>query len=126
MFELGEVAWDESRRARGLIDEVATPAQLAEAGRRERPLIEFMAAQPGGCFLVCEEATSSSATCVVARFATMDELAELWVAPEHRGPGREPGPARALLAGVAHARAWAGSWWPSARRPTSRSSRSSA
>jgi N-acetylglutamate synthase-like GNAT family acetyltransferase len=89
VFELGEVAWDASRVARGLMqsEEARSPAELAEDWRHERPMIEFMAAQADGCFLVCEDAGELVGYVLVARFATMDELAELWVAPSHRGRG---------------------------------------
>jgi hypothetical protein len=50
-------------------------------------LIEFMAAQSDGCFLVCEHGDEIVGYVLVARFATMDEMAELWVAPSHAGRG---------------------------------------
>ena len=105
VFELGEAAWDVSRRARGLIvgDQGRTEEELREDWRRERPLIEFLAAQAGGCFLVCEEGDELVGYVLMARFGSMDEMAELWVAPSHVGPRREHGAARALLARVAHA-----------------------
>ena len=54
-FELGEAAWDESRRLRGLLppDHVRDPRDLQEAWERERPLLEFIAAQPDGCYVIC-------------------------------------------------------------------------
>lgn len=50
VFELGEAAWDSSRRARGLLppDQRRTDEELLEDWRRERPLIEFLAAQEIG------------------------------------------------------------------------------
>jgi N-acetylglutamate synthase-like GNAT family acetyltransferase len=60
---------------------------LAEAWRRERPMIEFIAAQAEGSFLICENDGELVGYALMARFATMDELAELWVAPSHRGRG---------------------------------------
>jgi predicted N-acetyltransferase YhbS len=89
VFELGEAAWDASRVARGLLpsDEVRSPATLAEAWPHERPMMEFVAGQADGCFLVSEDDGRLVGYVLVARFATMDELAELWVAPSHRGRG---------------------------------------
>jgi N-acetylglutamate synthase-like GNAT family acetyltransferase len=89
VFELGELAWDASRAARGLIpdDRVRAPDDLATAWRRERPMVEFVAAHSDGCFLVCEDDGELVGYVLVARFTTMDELAELWVAPSQRGRG---------------------------------------
>ncbi|HYN91912.1 MAG TPA: GNAT family N-acetyltransferase [Thermoleophilaceae bacterium] len=89
VFELGEEAWDASRRARGLLapDQRRTGEELLEDWRRARPLIEFLAAQPDGCFLVCEEDGELVGYVLVARFGAMDEMAELWVAPSHAGHG---------------------------------------
>ena len=87
VYELGEAAWDESRRARGLIDEVRRGQELFEDWGHERPLMEFMTAQEGGCFLVCEDDGALVGYAVVTRFPGMDELAELWVAPSHAGQG---------------------------------------
>ncbi|HEX6582732.1 MAG TPA: GNAT family N-acetyltransferase [Thermoleophilaceae bacterium] len=89
VFELGEGAWDASRRARGLLppDQSRTEQELLEDWRHERPLIEFLAAQPDGCFLVCEEGDELVGYVLVARFGSMEEMAELWVAPSHAGLG---------------------------------------
>ena len=89
VFELGETAWDSSRRARGLLppDQRRTEEELRENWGHERPLMEFIAAQPGGCFVVCEEDDELVGYAVVARFGSMDELAELWVADSHRRRG---------------------------------------
>jgi predicted N-acetyltransferase YhbS len=89
VFELGEVAWDASRRARGLLppDQRRTDQELREDWRHERPLIEFLAAQADGCFFVCEDGDEPVGYVLVARFGSMDEMAELWVAPSHAGRG---------------------------------------
>ena len=53
VYRLGEVAWDESRRARRADRRRSGAASaLYEDWGHERPLMEFMTAQPGGCFLV--------------------------------------------------------------------------
>jgi Acetyltransferase (GNAT) family len=89
VYALGEVAWDESRRARGLLaeDEVRTGEQVHDDWRRERPLLEFMTSLEGGCFLVCEQGGEIVGYVVVSRFPGMDEMAELWVARSHAGQG---------------------------------------
>ena len=87
VYRLGERAWDESRRARGLIDEVRSGQALYEDWGHERPLMEFMTAQPGGCFLVAEDGDDLAGFLVVTPFPGMDEMGELWVAPEHAGQG---------------------------------------
>jgi hypothetical protein len=86
VYELGEAAWDESRRARGLIEEGRSGQQLRDAWSRDRPLVEFVTAQPG-CFLVCALEEQLVGYVVVARFGEMDEMGELWVAPEQAGRG---------------------------------------
>jgi predicted N-acetyltransferase YhbS len=87
VYELGEVAWDESRRARGLITEVRSGEQLRREWRHERPMIEFITAQEGGCFLVCEKDGELVGYVMVTGFPGMDEMAELWVSQSHAGQG---------------------------------------
>jgi hypothetical protein len=87
VYELGEVAWDASRRARGLLAEVRSEEQLREDWLRDRPMLEFMAAQPDACFLVCEDGDDIVGYVLVAGFPGMDEMAELWVAASHAGRG---------------------------------------
>jgi GNAT superfamily N-acetyltransferase len=88
VFDFGERAWDASRRARGLMrpDEVRPESDLTAQWERERPLLEFLAAQPG-CFFVAEDDGEVAGYARVARFGTMDELTELWTAPSHAGRG---------------------------------------
>ena len=87
VYELGEVAWDESRRARGLITEVRSGEELSREWRHERPMIEFITAQEGSCFLVCEKDGGLVGYVMVTRFPGMDEMAELWVSPSNAGQG---------------------------------------
>jgi GNAT superfamily N-acetyltransferase len=88
-FELGEAAWDESRRQRGLLpaDHHADAEELEARWDRERSLLEFIAAQPDGCYVICEDEGVLVAYARVTRFGSMDELTELWVAPSHAGRG---------------------------------------
>src|ERR687895_780741 len=88
-FEFGEAVWDESRKQRGLLppDHRRDPEELSEAWSRERPLLEFIAAQPDGCYLICEDGDELVGYLRSARFGVMDELTELWVSPSHAGRG---------------------------------------
>jgi GNAT superfamily N-acetyltransferase len=88
-FELCEAAWDESRKARGLLPagHRRDAADIAEQWRRERPFLEFVAAQPDGAYWICEDGDELVGYSRVARFGAMDELTELWVAPPYAGRG---------------------------------------
>jgi N-acetylglutamate synthase-like GNAT family acetyltransferase len=87
VFELGEAAWDASRRDRGLLppEQVRSETQIRDDWSRERPLVEFLAAQPGARVIVCEDDGELVGVVHVARFGAMDEMAQLWVAAEHAG-----------------------------------------
>jgi predicted N-acetyltransferase YhbS len=89
VYQLGEVAWDESRRARGLIgdDQIRSGEELRDGWRHDRPMLEFMTAQQDGSFLVCEDGDELVGYAMVSRFPGMDEMAELWVARSHAGQG---------------------------------------
>ena len=88
-FELGEFTWDASRIERNLLpaDHQRETGELEAQWRRERPLLEFIDAQPNGAFLLCEDGEEIVGYTRMARFGTMDELTELWVAPSHAGRG---------------------------------------
>jgi GNAT superfamily N-acetyltransferase len=88
-FDLGETAWDESRRDRGILppDHMRDPEDLEQAWERERPLLEFIAAQPDGRYVICEDEDELVGYVRSARFGAMDELTELWVSPSHAGRG---------------------------------------
>ena len=91
-FELGESAWDVSRLQRGLLrpGEERDAEELGQQWKRDRSFVEFVAAQPGGSFWVCEDGDELVGYARVAHFGSMDELTELWVAPSHarHGVGR--------------------------------------
>lgn len=101
-FELGEHTGDAARVERNLLPagHERDPRQLEDQWRRERPLLEFIDAQAGGCYMICEDGAEVAGYARVARFGTMDELTELWVAPGYVGRGL----GRALLE-----RCWPGS-----------------
>jgi GNAT superfamily N-acetyltransferase len=88
-FELGESAWDASRRTRGLLapDEGRDSDELQDDWSRARQFFEFVAAQPDGEFWVAEDGDVMVGYTRVARFGAMDELTELWVEPGHAGRG---------------------------------------
>jgi GNAT superfamily N-acetyltransferase len=88
-FDLGENAWDLSRKQRGIMprDQQRDGATLDADWQRERGLIEFIAAQPDGAFLLCEDGEQIVGYARVARFGAMDELTELWVMPDYVGRG---------------------------------------
>ena len=88
-FELGEAAWDASRRTRGLLgpDGGRDARELRADWDRSRAFVEFVAAQPEGAFWVCEDDDRLVGYTQLARFGTMDELTELWVAPDHARQG---------------------------------------
>jgi hypothetical protein len=92
-FELAVRAWMESVRRDGVMPNRPEWERscLEEEWRRQRPLLEFIAAQPGGSFWVCESGDELVGYARVSRFGEMDELSELSVSPQHagRGAGRE-------------------------------------
>jgi GNAT superfamily N-acetyltransferase len=89
VFELGELAWDASRRSRGLLGrgEGRGTEELGADWQRSRAFFEFVAAQPDGSFWVGEDDDEIVAYTRMARFGAMDELTELWVEPSHAGQG---------------------------------------
>ena len=88
VFDLGERAWDVSRKARGLLapDHERGPEELRARWTHERPLLEFIAAQPGS-FWICEDGGEPVGYVRVTRFGSMDELTELWADPTYAGRG---------------------------------------
>lgn len=54
---------------------------------RQRPLIEFIAAQPEGRYVICEDDAQLVGYARIVRFGAMEELTELMVDPDHQGNG---------------------------------------
>jgi GNAT superfamily N-acetyltransferase len=54
---------------------------------RRRSLIEYISAQPGGDYWICEDGDGPVGYARVVRFGRMEELTELMVAPTHQGQG---------------------------------------
>jgi GNAT superfamily N-acetyltransferase len=100
-FALSERAVHDVAARHGALDSAAPPsdADIRRRWRRQRPLIEFMAAQPGGSYHICESGEGPVGYARVVRFGDVEELTELMIEPEHQGRGI----GRALLE-----RAWPG------------------
>ena len=88
-FLLGESAWDASRRERGLLrpGEGRDDGALEDDWQRTRPFAEFVAAQDGGAFWICDDGDEMVGYARSSRFGSMDEMTELWVSPNHSGHG---------------------------------------
>jgi GNAT superfamily N-acetyltransferase len=105
-YALGKRAMHDTALKQGVIESGAIPpaeAEIRHDWRRERSLIEFAAAQPGGCYWICENESEPVAYARVVRFGEMEELTELMVVPDHQ----DQGIGRALLERC----------WPSAPTP---------
>ncbi|MEA2330815.1 MAG: hypothetical protein QOH58_953 [Thermoleophilaceae bacterium] len=94
-FEFQEATLEAFRKEHGLLprDHERDPADLEAQWRHDRPLLEFIVAQADGAFVIAEDGDEIVGYTRVARFGTMDELTDLWVAPERAGSGID----RALL-----------------------------
>ena len=88
-FELSERTMHDSALRQGIVPPGATlPSSTIRADWvRQRPLIEFMAAQPGGRYVICDGPDGPLAYARVVRFGVMEQLTELMVHPDHQGRG---------------------------------------
>ena len=89
-FELSELTMHESAVRQGVVpaEPRLTGAHIRSDWLRQRSLIEFIAAQPGGRYVICEGADGEPIGYArVVRFGAMEEVTELMVAPEHQGRG---------------------------------------
>ena len=87
-FALAERALSEIAPRQGVTgDGPLTDADIRREWARQRSLVEFVAAQPGARYWVCENGDGPIGYARVVRFGEMDELTELAVAPEHQGQG---------------------------------------
>jgi GNAT superfamily N-acetyltransferase len=88
-FGLSEQAMHDSAKRHG----VALPGQTLTQGdvladwTRQRPLVEHIAAQPHGRYVICENGDGPIAYARVVRYDRMEELTELMVLPDHQGRG---------------------------------------
>src|SRR5437763_9997708 len=64
-----------------------TDEQIRSDWVRHRPLLEFIAAQPDGRYLIAENEEGPVGYARVVRFDSMEELTELMVCPRLQGGG---------------------------------------
>lgn len=62
-------------------------ADVRRRWHRQRTLIEFVAARPGGAYVICEDDEGLVGYARSARFGVMEELTELMVDPARQGEG---------------------------------------
>ncbi len=88
-FGLFERAIHETARRMGAVplDSELDEAQVEANWRLERPLVEFIAAQDGGCFWVCEDADGIVGHARVVQFGRIEQLTEVSVTPAYQGRG---------------------------------------
>jgi GNAT superfamily N-acetyltransferase len=88
-FELSEVAMHSAAVRLGVVppQPQLAPEQVRADWRRQRGLIEFIAARPDGRYVICEGDEGLLGYARVVRFGAMEQLTELMVAPDHQGRG---------------------------------------
>jgi len=88
-FELSERAMHEVATRQGVVprDPPLTEARIRADWLRHRALIEFMAAQDEGRYLICEGADGPVGYARLVRFGGMEQLTELMVDPGQQGQG---------------------------------------
>jgi GNAT superfamily N-acetyltransferase len=89
VYELSERALLETGRDQGVLppDSELDEAELRAGWQRDRPLLEFTAAQAGGSWWICEAGGELIGHALVARFGEMEEMTHLMVSPAHQGVG---------------------------------------
>jgi GNAT superfamily N-acetyltransferase len=94
-FEISAAAiYDAAVRLNVSVGQPPTDADVEREWERQRELIEFLAAQAGGSYWICEDGGRPVGYGRVCRLGEMEELTELMVLPSHKGRGI----GRALLA----------------------------
>jgi hypothetical protein len=91
-FTISALAVHNTASKMGVIDgPPPTPTQIESEWGAQRDIVEFIAAQPGGSYWVCEDDGEPVGYARVCRFGEMEQLTELMVLPSHhaRGIGRE-------------------------------------
>jgi GNAT superfamily N-acetyltransferase len=88
-FELSQRAMHAVAIRQGVVprDRPLTDARIRADWLRHRSLIEFIAAQPDGRYILCEDSSGPVGFARVVRFPAMEQLTELMVEPEHQGRG---------------------------------------
>ena len=87
-FVLSERAMHASAIRQGVVDagRALTDADIQADWTRQRPIVEFIAAQPGR-YVICDGPDGPLGYARVVQFGGMEELTELMVLPEHQGHG---------------------------------------
>lgn len=86
-FGLYERTIDRAARRMGTPRRDLEDAEIDRNWSLERPLVEFMAAQDGGCFWIAEAGDELLGFARVVSFGRMEQLSEVCVAPDHQGQG---------------------------------------
>ena len=88
-YGLGERALADTGRRMGVSgsEPELTEEEIERRWARERSLVEFLAAQDGGSFWLCEGPDGLLGYAFVVRFPGMEELAQIMVEPERHGLG---------------------------------------
>ena len=89
-FALSERAMHDSAARHGAVPPEPPPSEERIRGdwARQRGLIEFIAAQPQGRYVICEDGDGKLIGYArMVRFGAMEELTELMVDPDHQGSG---------------------------------------
>ena len=88
-FALSEHAMHESAARQGVIPpgHALTDDVIRADWQRQRPIVEFIAAQPEGRYVIAEDGDGPIGYARVVRFERMEELTELMVLPEYQGQG---------------------------------------
>jgi GNAT superfamily N-acetyltransferase len=88
-FALSERAMHESAARQGVVprDPPLTDARIRADWLRHRSLIEFLAAQPDGRYVIAELAGGMVGYARVVRFGAIEQLTELMVEPGQQGKG---------------------------------------
>src|SRR4051794_9046033 len=79
----------ESARRQGVVSagRTLTKHDIQADWTRQRPLVEHIAAQPEGRYVICDGPDGPLGYARVVRYDSMEELTELMVLPEHQGKG---------------------------------------
>jgi GNAT superfamily N-acetyltransferase len=89
-FALSERAMYDSAARHGAVPPAPplSDERIRSDWARQRGLIEFIAAQPDGCYVLCEADDGELVGYArMVRFGAMEELTELMVDPDHQGAG---------------------------------------
>ena len=87
-FGLSERAIHDSALRQGVVlDRELTEEQVRADWLRQRPIVEFIASQPDGSYVIAESDEGPIGYARTVRFDCMEELTELMVLPDHQRQG---------------------------------------